>query len=275
MSSMDEHIKYVLGQKERANKGIYPKYKPEQKKKEQSTYKKPAPLPIPSPAERLQSGWDAEMESRQSPAFRYAGKSLSEVDEARKRAQVAADYANRAAAHTASVYGQTVKPDSEKIGIAQNRIGIAKQKSQLASKRKAELDEYFNDRIFREDQKKRTEKIQDIVSNAISNTNFEDVARRGAFSGEFAGNQTPEDRAKGAVAYINHKTQKNYLGYEDPDAQNPNYDMNGATAFDRARYDTLTEDEKNVVRYYAALGDYTSVSEYLDAKEPILNETWR
>ena len=157
MSSMDEHIKHVLGQKERAKRGIYPPYKPEQKEKTKSTSKKPVPLPVPSPSEQLQAGWDAEMEARQSPEFRYAGKSLSEVDAARGRAKDESDRASRAAAWAENNYSKSFSSDFRQNLNAESRIGVAKQASRLASKRNAELEKYFNTRVQREYNKKQTE----------------------------------------------------------------------------------------------------------------------
>lgn len=229
---------------------------------------KPAPLPIPSPAERLQSDWDAEMEARQSPTFRYAGESLSAVDAARERAGDRASSA-RAQLERDNRVGKSGVIRGYRVGNVsadENESGIAKQRYDLASKRKEELDEYFNDRIFREDQKTRTDKINAIVSNAVQNQNFKDIARRGSFAGE----PSFSDKTKSAVAYINNKTKREKTGFDDID-RDMMIKASGLTDFEAERYDTLTEDEKNIVRYYAALGDYGTISEYLKSKETILN----
>nr|DAH38437.1 MAG TPA: hypothetical protein [Caudoviricetes sp.] len=226
-----------------------------------------------SAAAKLQAGWDAEMEARQSPAFRYAGKSLSEVDEARKRAgnrvlsaKAQIEQNNRVGNKSGVVRGYRVG----NVSADENEKGIAKQRYDLASKREAALDAYFTARMKHDHEKKQKSTIEDIVARARGDANFSDIVRRGRFAGTPYGTESEK-----AAAYINnlYASQRAGMTREDQlkhlaDVDKESYTM---TDFQRSRYDVLTEDEKNIIRYFAAKHDWDTVQRYLDAKEQIVN----
>ena len=226
-----------------------------------------------SAAAKLQAGWDAEMEARQSPAFRYAGKSLSEVDEARKRAgnrvlsaKAQIEQNNRVGNKSGVVRGYRVG----NVSADENEKGIAKQRYDLASKREAALDAYFTARMKHDYEKKQKSTIEDIVARAQGDTNFSDIVRRGRFAGTPYGTESEK-----AAAYINnlYASQRAGMTREDQlkhlaDVDKESYTM---TDFQRSRYDVLAEDEKNIIRYFAAKHDWDTVQRYLDAKEQIVN----
>lgn len=196
-------------------------------------------------AAKLQAGWDAEMEARESPEFRFAGKSMREVEDAKDRASVERDRAREASHYAKYIRDHTNQSARSK---QDQNVSIAFQRAQLATKKRAALDAYFTARMKRDYEKKQKSTIEDIVARAQGDADFSDIVRRGRFAGESYGTE-----GERAAAYIN--------GDERP----------GLDAYQRARYYALTEDEKNIVRYFAAKHDWDTVQRYLDAKEQILN----